>query len=238
MSSASLRHALRLLSLALLLGATPALLGQHAGVAGGAHAAGGFGHGGFGHGAGGPGFGAHPAPLRNGVVGGFHFRHHRPGFYNPYYSPYLSSMYWWDNGDYPSDGQQAAPPPAVVVERAPAPQPVEQVKPANPLMIELQGDRFVRVKGDAASAATAAPSAAPALPPVLLVFRDGHQEQVFSYSIFGPALYASGSYWTNGYWTQKILLADLNLPATLRVNQERGVNFVLPSAPNQVITRP
>ncbi|HJT01385.1 MAG TPA: hypothetical protein VJ756_19985 [Terriglobales bacterium] len=134
--------------------------------------------------------------------------------------------------------EQSAP---VLVQKA---APVQEVKPANPLLIELQGDRFVRLTGNdvnppvgASTAQSNSPEHAE-LPPAVLVFRNGRRQEVSSYSIIGPVLYASGSYWTNGYWTQKILLADLNLPATFEANQERGVNFVLPSSPDQVVTRP
>ena len=72
----------------------------------------------------------------------------------------------------------------------------------------------------------------------MLVYRDGKRQEVTNYTIIGPALYESASYWTSGYWAKKILLADLDLPATVKENQDRGVNFVLPSAPNQIITRP
>lgn len=265
-----MKHALRSVLLAVLVGATPALLAQHmggAGVAGSAHlgeggarvtggfAHGGSGHGGFGHGHGGfghGGFGFGRVPFRNSVIGGYPLSPYRQGFYNsPYYSPYLSGMYWWDDDGYGDNGQQVVvqqPPTPVVVQSAPAAPPVQPVKPASPLLIELQGDRFVRLSGNeinppmpaaaATQPATAKPDQPQELPPVVLVFRDGHQQQVSSYSIIGPAIYASGSYWTNGYWTRKILLADLNLPATLRINQEHGVNFVLPSAPDQVVTRP
>jgi hypothetical protein len=121
--------------------------------------------------------------------------------------------------------------------------PIQEAKPINPLLIELQGDHFVRltdsqVNQPLAGSAGAPGQQQPELPPAVLVFRDGHRQEVSSYSIIGPVLYASGSYWTNGYWTQKVLLADLDLSATLHANQERGVKFVLPSAPDQVVTRP
>lgn len=235
----------------------PALLAQHmggAGMTGGAHVAGSAGHGAVAHGGGlghgsfghGPGFGVRGVPFRNGIIGGRPF-HHGHSF-NPYYSPYFSGVYWWNDEYYPDADQQVPvqqPAPAAV-QTVPAPLAVEQGKPANPLLIELQGGRFVRLSGNAVNppagsvetAQPAASSPSEQLVPVVLVFRDGHRQEVTSYSIIGPAIYASGSYWTNGYWTQKILLANLNLPATLQLNQERGVKFVLPSAPNQVVTRP
>jgi hypothetical protein len=250
-----MKHAMRSLLILVLFCATPLLFAQRMGGAG--HAGGGFGHGGSGLGRGGSGrggfghggFGFHGKPLR-GVVGGYPLYGYGHGFYNnPFYSPYWNGgLYWWDDDSYSGDGQQVVqqPPAPVVVQAASAPQPVQEVKPAPPLLIELQGDRFVRLTGSdvnppfAASGSAQATAAQPhdSLPPAVLVFRDGHRQEVSSYSIIGPALYASGSYWTNGYWTQKILLADLNLPATFQANQERGVNFILPSAPDQVITRP
>ena len=51
-------------------------------------------------------------------------------------------------------------------------------------------------------------------------------------------LYAQGEYWNDGYWTKKIQLSALNLPATRTTNQEHGVNFLLPTSPNEIVTRP
>jgi hypothetical protein len=232
-----MKHALWSALVFLWLGATPALLAQIStggmGVAGASHMGGAVGHGGLGTGRGG-GF----RPARPGIVGGFH--HH--GFHNNrFVSPFWSTAFWWDDGYSGTGDQVVVPSPAPVVVQPAA--PVQEVKPANPLLIELQGDRFVRLTGNdvnppLAAAGAAQPMAHAELPPAVLVFRDGRRQEVSSYSIIGPVLYASGSYWTNGYWTQKILLADLNLPATFEANQERGVNFVLPSAPDQVVTRP
>ncbi len=235
----TLKHALHSALVLVILGATPVLLAQiptsGMGVAGGSHMGGAVVHGGLGAGRS-VGF----RPSRPGIVGGF--RHH--GFHNNrFFSPFWSNAFWWDDG-YASTGDQVVvqqPAPVAVQQSA----PVQEVKPANPLLIELQGDRFVRLSNDvnqplanAGITNPAAPQEHAELPPAVLVFRDGRRQEVLSYSIIGPALYAAGSYWTNGYWTQKILLADLDLPATLEANQERGVNFVLPSAPDQVVTRP
>ena len=51
-------------------------------------------------------------------------------------------------------------------------------------------------------------------------------------------IYFKADYWSSGSWTRKIQIADLDLPATLRLNQERGLKFVMPSGPNEVVTRP
>jgi hypothetical protein len=71
-----------------------------------------------------------------------------------------------------------------------------------------------------------------------LVFRDGHKEEVRDYSIADGVLYARGDFYTDGYWNKNISLSSLDVAQTLQANAERGVKFVLPSAPNEVITRP
>jgi hypothetical protein len=130
--------------------------------------------------------------------------------------------------------------------------------PSQSLLIELQGDRYVRVKTDESvaepdlvSARVTAPVAnkisvvrdkSPAtraeLEPVTLLFRDGHNENVREYTIADGALYVRGDYYSDGYWIKKIELSALDLPATIKSNQLRGVNFAIPSAPNEVLTRP
>jgi len=80
------------------------------------------------------------------------------------------------------------------------------------------------------------PSASPGeLPPAVLVYRDGHREEVADYAIADGVIYVRGSDWQNGYWTKRISLSALDPPATLQANQQRGVKFLLPSAPNVVI---
>jgi len=79
---------------------------------------------------------------------------------------------------------------------------------------------------------------APELPPAVLVFHDGRREEVSEYSIISGTIYSKADYWTTGSWTRKIQIADLDVPTTLKVNQERGVKFILPASPNQIVIRP
>ena len=65
-------------------------------------------------------------------------------------------------------------------------------------------------------------------PASVLVFKDGHHQDVSSYAITGEILYdlAHGR-------AKKILLADLDLPATIKLNDQFGNDFRLPSRPKQ-----
>jgi hypothetical protein len=76
------------------------------------------------------------------------------------------------------------------------------------------------------------------LPPAVLVFRDGHQEEAAKYTIVGTTIFIKADYWSSGSWTRKVPIADLDLAATLKLNQERGAKFTLPSRSSEVIFRP
>jgi len=62
-------------------------------------------------------------------------------------------------------------------------------------------------------------------PTTVLVFKDGHRSDVVNYAIVGDALFdfAEGR-------ARKILLADLDLAATRKANDDRGVDFQIPPA--------
>ncbi|HUK48540.1 MAG TPA: hypothetical protein VLW06_13145 [Terriglobales bacterium] len=164
-------------------------------------------------------------------------RGHRP--YYPGYG-YYAVPYFWD--DYEPYDYEYAPP-----EPPPAPQPVVQAvtEPvSDAVMLELHGNQWVRVTNFSQASdrglSVLAEQATPAkpLPAAVLVFRDGHTEEANSYSIIGNSIYVKGDYWTTGAWTRTIKIADLNVPATLKENQQRGLKFELPSSPNEVMIRP
>jgi len=137
-----------------------------------------------------------------------------------------------------------APAPHIAPVAAPKLEPI----PSGALL-ELQGDRWVKVSsfatGSISSQSPTTKSApggpvpsAKDLPPAILVYRDGHTEELSSYSIIGVTIYTKADYWTSGAWTRKIQIAELDLPATLKTNHERGLTFQLPSGPDEVILRP
>jgi hypothetical protein len=105
-------------------------------------------------------------------------------------------------------------------------------------LLELQGNQWVKVSAFATATPAKSAEAARELPPAVIVYRDGHSEELSSYSIIGTTLFAKADYLATGAWTRKVQLADLDLPATVKQNQQRGVKFDLPSGPNEVVLRP
>ena len=181
------------------------------------------------------------------------FSHHR------FARPFSLGFPLWP--DYLPSNETA---PSVIIVQAPA-APVEkpatkseEPKSAAPLLIEWQGDRYVRRTPAAANPRTDQPDyIADAKPagttsavttnhvaqqaealPTTFIFRDGHREQSSDYSIISGVIYARLDYWTTGQWSKQIRLSDLDLPATFKANQDLGVKFRIPSAPNEVVTRP
>lgn len=73
------------------------------------------------------------------------------------------------------------------------------------------------------TAASDPPASEPPQPPTMLVFKDGHQLEVGNYAIVGQTLYDL----TPGH-ARRIPLASLDVDATQKLNDDRGVNFQLP----------
>jgi hypothetical protein len=67
-----------------------------------------------------------------------------------------------------------------------------------------------------------------AQPSTVLIFKDGRHSDVLNYAIVGDTLFDLGA-----GRTRKILLADLDLPATHKANDERGVDFQIPASARQ-----
>lgn len=159
--------------------------------------------------------------------------------------PYYDGFY----SDYSDYGYGYGEPPAPPQPPPPAPPQASNEPIAAPALLELQGNQWVKVNsftmpsGEAAigkssfngSSSAAAPKE---MLPAVLVYRDGHTEELTSYTIIGDSIHTKANYWTNGAWTRTIQIADLDIPATLKQNQQRGVKFDLPSGPNEVVIRP
>ncbi len=59
----------------------------------------------------------------------------------------------------------------------------------------------------------------------VLIYRDGHAEEVENYAIVGKTIWVF-----NESRAKKIPLADLDLAATKRSNEDRGIDFVVPNS--------
>jgi hypothetical protein len=196
--------------------------------------------------------------LRGGGRGGFYVpRRVRRFYFASGYGPYFYSDY--DTGPELIEG----PPPQYIAAQA-VPPASPPPSPAESEVLELQGDQWVRLTNYGASQSDgessqaqperavnlrsdmplASPRRTPAgepvneLPPAVLVYRDGHKEEIRKYVITGATLYTSADYWSSGSWTRKVPIAELDVPATLEANRERGAKFSLPSGPNEVMMRP
>ena len=134
------------------------------------------------------------------------------------YPPYF---YPDDEFDYGSVAPEAPPVQMVVAQAAPPPAPA--ASPVEPLLLENRGGQWVRIptgnqmaisqsgKPDIAQAPSLQPGIAiptetapplPELPPAIVVFRDGHMEEVAKYMIQGNILF------TNAMSKARLLEAD------------------------------
>jgi hypothetical protein len=139
------------------------------------------------------------------------------GYSIPYYVPYDTSGYGYD---YVSGSDLYSGPPMgpneptlhIIVEQPPA-------QPPQAYQSHVTAD----------SKAAAPPQGPPEPPhdaapvdPTVLVFRDGHKQEVANYAIMGQTVYVFDDH------TKKIALADLDLPATIKANDDRGREFQVP----------
>lgn len=171
-------------------------------------------------------------PFPNGNSGfgsGFHQRHHRHNnFFGGAYPVYVPvpvmvdpySMYQAvpDQMDQEQEDQVVAPGPTVFERRTPS-QVADAPENADPAPDTAE---------PASPPADASPAPSqPAQPqePSVLVFRDGHQLEVQNYAIVSDTLYD----FTHGH-VRKVPLSQLDLRATVKANDDRGVDFTLPAA--------
>jgi hypothetical protein len=138
-----------------------------------------------------------------------------PWAYGGYYDPW-----WWDSGssydeDYARDRATANEMNQQSLEE----QRMRQQEQAD-------GDQDIYARSDPAPRPPQREAeAAPVLPDTVLVFRDQHKQEVKNYAIVGQILWNFAP-----QRTQKIPLSDLDLPATTKANDDRGLTFRVPAA--------
>ena len=169
-----------------------------------------------------PYFGSYYRTARRGYRYGNGYGYSGQSYAVPYYVPVDSSGYGYDYVGGPPlySGPPAAYDPTLhmIVEQPPA----RQYRDPEDEQAYLQP----------APPAPEAPAPQPAHDakpgePTLLVFRDGHKQEVINYAIMGQTLYVFDKR------TQKITLADLDLPATIKANDDAGVLFSIPAAKSE-----
>jgi hypothetical protein len=151
-------------------------------------------------------------------------RFHYPyGAYYPYNDWYYDPLY--DQGGYQADDQAAN---SYTDSYGPAPSSDNgglhrDLESLNGKIDRLQADVEARNH----------PKAADTEPATALVFRDQHVEEVHNYAIAGGTLWV-----LNQQAAKKIPLDQLDIPATTKMNDDRGVDFQVPGPSLQLmITR-
>ena len=89
---------------------------------------------------------------------------------------------------------------------------------------QADGDRDVYARPDPAPA-TGERQGTAIMPATVLVFRDSHTKEIQNYAIVGQTLWNFAP-----QHTEKIPLSELDLAATAKANDDRGVTFKVPSS--------
>jgi hypothetical protein len=138
----------------------------------------------------------------------------------PYVGYYGYPYYGWDYGDdsYSSDSYQNYP--AYDYSSAYGDNDRQQAAIDR---LENEVDRLRQEREARESQSSGASAAKSALPATELVFRDKHTEEVQNYAIVGQ------TFWIlNAERARKFPIAQLDIPATQKANEDRGVDFQLP----------
>ena len=161
----------------------------------------------------------------NFVMGGFGrrgFGYRRGRFFRAWpYAGYYGYPYygWWDYGDdsYSTDSYQNYPPPdysSAYIESDRQQAAIDR--------LENEVDRL-RQEREARESQTSQARSKADSEPTKLIFRDKRTEEVQNYAIVGQ------TFWVlSAQRARKFPLSDLDLAATKKANEDRGVEFQLP----------
>jgi hypothetical protein len=136
--------------------------------------------------------------------------------YGGYYDPY----WWWDSGssydeDYERDRATA---------NAMNEQSLEEQRMRRQEQADGDGDFYARSSPAPGPAAGDEPQGAATVPATVLVFRDQRKLEIGNYAIVGQTLWNFAP-----QRAEKIPLSDLDLPATTKANDDRGLTFRVPA---------
>ena len=145
------------------------------------------------------------------------------GYYSPYgYTGFYDPYWWWDSGSsssYDEDYERNRAEANEMNQQSLAEQRMRRQE-------EAAGDQdsYNQNSDNRPESSPSRAESDASVPATVLVFRDQHQQEVRNYAIVGQTV------WTFGPRTQKIPLADLNLAATTKANDDRGLAFRVPAA--------
>jgi hypothetical protein len=164
----------------------------------------------------------------------FHHFHNRPfffangcfgpGFVDPFFCGGFASSAFLYAPYYPFDSSYSYPPPE--------PQPVVVQDDSNTRELSYQVERLSdevaamreeAQKRDEPQVTNIQPTVKEPLATTILVFKDGHQMTIHNYAIAGSTLWV-----LNEHTAKKVLISDLNVPATEQANSKNGVEFRIP----------
>lgn len=136
-----------------------------------------------------------------------------PYAYGGYYDPY----WWWDSGSsYDEDYER---------DRSIANQMNAQSLAEQRMRQQEEADGDQDLYSRSAPPVGDQEENAPIVPAMVLVFRDQHKQEVRNYAIVGQTLWSFAA-----QRNEKIPLADLDLAATIKANDDRGLTFRLPAS--------
>lgn len=141
-----------------------------------------------------------------------------PWAYGAFYDPF-----WWGDSDssYDDDYDQDR----AIANDMDAQSLDEQQMRQQQMMQQEEADGDQDLYARASRPAPRETEGAPILPNTVLVFRDQHKEEVRNYAIVGQTLWNF-----NPQHTEKIPMSDLDLPATAKANDDRGLTFRVPDS--------
>jgi hypothetical protein len=156
--------------------------------------------------------------------GGHHHRNggagYAAGYGYAYGYPYPVVVVPADEGPAADEEDQAEPPAQTIYERRPHVRPAPNPTPAEP----VAEPEPVQEEQSVAKHHNMSPVADDAVP-VVLVFKDGHTQEIKNYAIVGDTLYDLGA-----MVAHKIKMADVDVKTTIQKNEDRGVEFSVPAA--------
>jgi hypothetical protein len=154
------------------------------------------------------------------------------GGFNPFFGSGFVGPWWggwwsgagWPPADYYSSDSSAQLQATMAQQGQLISELEDQVRQERLRRMAAESERPVPSPPAAPPAPSKAATPEPAMPPTVLVFRDGSRTEVRNYAIVGNTLYEYGP-----HWTKKISLTQLDVPATVSANEQRGIEFHLPA---------